>query len=119
LSKPSRFIDDIPPAVLDERGVERSFRKRRKTTVGANIDNIGKFFKDKKIDIDVHKLKKHEPGKEEGEFRKGDEVFLEKYGQGRIMALEGEGQELRYIVYFPKIGQRKKLLARVAKLKKV
>lgn len=117
-SRPSRFLDDIPSAVLDGRGAERLERKRRLTTVGANIENIGNFFKDRKISVDLDKLEKHATGSE-GEFRKGDEVFLSKYGKGTIVGTEGEGEELRYLVYFPSVGRRKKLLARAAKLTKV
>ena len=115
-SRPSRFLEDIPPGVLDERGHEKRV-KRRKTTVGANVDNIRNFFRDKKIDVDFSKLTKHAtvPG---AEFGVGDKVEFAKYGIGKVIAVEGEGDELRYVVNFRGVG-RKKLLARMAKLKKV
>jgi DNA helicase-2/ATP-dependent DNA helicase PcrA len=116
-TKPSRFLDDIPPAALLQRGGERRTR-RRKTTVGANIDSIGKFFKDRKIDIDIEKLKKKQKSPGGAEFGVGDRIEVTKYGVGKIVAIEGEGDELRYTVHFRGIG-RKKLLARVAKLKRV
>ena len=115
-SKPSRFLDDLPTAVLDERGAEAR-RKRRRTTVGANIENIGKFFKDKKIDVDLSKLRKQEAGAGGAEFRVGDRVEFAKYGVGKVVGVSGEGDELRYTVSFPGVGP-KKLLARIAKLKK-
>lgn len=118
--KPSRFLEDVPVAVLAERGAERptSRPKPQFHSVGANVDNIMKFFKDKDIDVDLGKLAKHAGGGE-GNFKKGDNVFMAKYGKGTIMTIEGEGEEKRYVVYFPQIGQRKKLLAKAAKLEKV
>jgi DNA helicase-2/ATP-dependent DNA helicase PcrA len=113
-NKPSRFIEDIPEGILNQRGAER--RRPRKTTVGANVENIGKFFKDRKIDIDLEKLAKHAaPGG--AEFSIGEKVKLDKYGTGKIVGTEGEGDDLRYIVNFRGVG-RKKILARLKKLTK-
>ena len=114
-AKPSRFLEDIPEAVLDERGVER--RRRRRTTIGANVDNIGKFFRDRKIDIDTSRLKRYAEKREGVEFSVGERVQLPKYGVGKVVGIESEGDELRYIVTFRKVG-RKKILARLKKLKK-
>lgn len=114
-SRSSRFIEDIPESVLDLRGGER--RKPRKTTIGANVENIGKFFKDRKIDIDVNKLAKHGVAPAGADFAVGEKVELSKYGSGKIVGMEGEGDDLRYIVHFRGVG-RKKILARLKKLKK-
>jgi DNA helicase-2/ATP-dependent DNA helicase PcrA len=114
-NKTSRFIEDIPETVLAERGGER--RKSRKTTVGSNIENIGKFFKDRKIDIDIEKLTKRSTTVG-AEFAIGDKVELSKYGTGKIVDIEGEGDDLRYVVNFRGVG-RKKILAKIKKLKKV
>jgi DNA helicase II / ATP-dependent DNA helicase PcrA len=119
ISRPSRFLNDIPLNVLEERGSEKLRAKRRLTTVGSNIDNIGKFFKDRNVDVDLSRLQKHTERRNEGEFSRGDKVFMNKYGEGQIMSIEGEGENMRYVVYFPSIGQRKKLMARVAKLKRL
>ena len=116
-SRPSRFLEDIPPAALSQRGAERR-RRRKKTTVGANIGNIEKFFKDKKIDVDVRKLTKHKAAAGGAEFAVGEKVEMSKYGTGRIVEIEGEGEGLRYIISFRGIG-KKKLLAKYAKLKRV
>ncbi len=114
-SRSSRFIEDVPEAVLDLRGGER--RKPRKTTMGANVENIGKFFKDRKIDIDVQKLIKHGGAPAGAEFAVGEKVELSKYGSGKIVGMEGEGDDLRYIVHFRGVG-KKKILAKLKKLKK-
>lgn len=116
-AKPSRFLQDIPASALDERGAVRR-TKRRKTTVGANIDNIGTFFKKKKIDIDVSKLSKYESSPEGAEFGVGDMVELSKYGVGKVVGMEGQGDDLRYLVKFRRVGI-KKIMARASKLKKV
>ena len=113
--KPSRFLEDIPESVLEERGAER--RRPRRTTVGANISNIGKFFRDRKIDIDSARLQRAAASANGAEFAIGDRVELAKYGAGKVVDLEGEGEELRYIVSFRGVG-RKKILARLKKLKK-
>ncbi|MCG8375539.1 MAG: UvrD-helicase domain-containing protein, partial [Chlorobiales bacterium] len=91
---PSRFLIDVPLSALDERGLGRLARKKRLTTVGSNIDNISKFFKEKQIPVDMSKLEKHSAARGQGEFRKGDHVLLTKYGKGTIVATEGEGEEL-------------------------
>ena len=117
-ARPSRFLDNLPMAVVEERGAGQLTRKRKMTTVGANLDNIGKFFKDKNIAVDMTRLTKKENSSGSG-FKKGDNVFMKKYGPGTIVSMEGSGDNLKYVVYFSKIGQRKKLLARVAKIQKI
>jgi DNA helicase-2/ATP-dependent DNA helicase PcrA len=115
----SRFLRDIPPHVLDERGADLLHKKsRKKPQFGSNIDNIGQFFKDRDIDVDLSKLEKSGSGGSSGQFKKGDAVFMEKFGPGRVMMVEGSGDSMKYVVYFSKLGKRKKLLARVAKLHK-
>jgi DNA helicase-2/ATP-dependent DNA helicase PcrA len=118
LSRPSRFLNDIPITVLEERGGERILNKRKMTTVGNNLDNINKFFKDRKIDIDTTKLRKHSASDTTEGFNKGDRVYLPKYGNGTVMAIEGNGDSKKYVVYFSNIGQRKKILARLGTLQK-
>lgn len=118
-ARPSRFLENLPMAVVEERGTGQLGGKRKITTVGANLDNIGKFFKDQNIAVDMSRLST-KPGNSTGNgYSKGDNVFMKKYGPGTIVSLEGDGDNLKYVVYFSKIGQRKKLLARVAKLQKI
>lgn len=118
-ARPSRFLDNLPMAVIEERGTGMLTQKRKTTTVGANLDNIGKFFKDKNIAVDLDKLKSKAAESAGAGFKKGDSVYLKKYGPGTIVSMEGSGENLKYVVYFSKIGQRKKLLARVAKIQKI
>jgi DNA helicase-2/ATP-dependent DNA helicase PcrA len=118
ISRPSRFLDDIPVTVMEERGGERLLKKRRVASVGNNIDNISQFFKDRQINIDTSRLNKHASSLNSGDFNKGDKVFLPKYGDGTVMGIQGTGDSKKYIVYFPKIGQRKKIMARLGTLKR-
>ncbi len=55
---------------------------------------------------------RQEPG---ARLRRGRQVRHASLGRGRVLRIEGSGEDMRLTVYFDKVG-RKKLIARFAQL---
>ena len=89
---PSRFLDEIPAEILEERQERRPFRP---TVFGRAI----------------------EPEEEEtvGPLSRGRRVRHPRYGFGVILSQEGSGEETRLTVFFDRAG-KKKFVARYADL---
>jgi len=87
---PSRFLDEIPPDVLrlDGDGTEAPGEPPRQASAGSA------------------------PG---GVFSVGDKVRHQKWGEGTVVRVSGEGEEARVTVAFPDQGI-KELLVKYAPL---
>jgi DNA helicase-2/ATP-dependent DNA helicase PcrA len=51
-----------------------------------------------------------------GDLEVGSEVMHEKFGKGKVLALDGEMPDIKATIFFPSAGQ-KQLLLKFAKLK--
>jgi DNA helicase-2/ATP-dependent DNA helicase PcrA len=128
--QPSRFLDEIPgarvaseqpgpPGRMDAEEVLDGIRYRPDPGAAG-----GARSSRRRLDFDAI-LKKgmaqREPTlryDEAPDFRPGARVFHPRYGEGKILAREGEGEDLKLTVSFS--GHRpKKFLARFAKLQRV
>jgi DNA helicase II / ATP-dependent DNA helicase PcrA len=160
-SVPSRFLEEIPPQLVEELGASRRARvgtgalahpagrspaihdsdrthyayededqsanwaaggQRRAapaTYSGRNynsIENIAEFFASRGKKFSVAKLPIEEHKGRKG-FRPGQKVRHPKYGEGTVYQREGEGEEAKITVQFPRFGL-KKLVEKYAQLER-
>jgi ATP-dependent DNA helicase UvrD/PcrA len=91
-----------------------------KQTVAAraynSIENIAEFFASRGKKFTVPKTPVEEPTGKRG-FRPGQKVRHPKYGEGTVYQREGEGEEAKITVQFPRFGL-KKLVEKYAQLER-
>jgi DNA helicase-2/ATP-dependent DNA helicase PcrA len=165
-SVPSRFLEEVPPRLVEELGGSRASRSRQPGDRGAtgalarparrspasftgesthysyededqsaawnpakvkpktatplanynSIDNIADFFSSRGKKFNVPKMQPEEPKGRRG-FRPGQKVKHPKYGEGTVYRREGDGEDAKITVQFPRFGL-KKLVERYAQLEK-
>ena len=81
-----------------------------------SIDNIAEFFASRGKKFNVPKLPVEEPKGKKG-FRPGQKVRHPKYGEGTVYQREGEGEDAKITVQFPRFGL-KKLVEKYAQLER-
>ena len=81
-----------------------------------SIDNIAEFFASRGKKFSVPKTLVEEPKGKKG-FRPGQKVRHPKYGEGTVYQREGEGEEAKITVQFPRFGL-KKLVEKYAQLER-
>ncbi len=81
-----------------------------------SIDNIAEFFASRGKKFSLPKLPVEEPKGKKG-FRPGQKVRHPKYGEGTVYHREGDGEEAKITVQFPRFGL-KKLVEKYAQLEK-
>jgi DNA helicase II / ATP-dependent DNA helicase PcrA len=95
-------------------------QSRQKTTAPArpynSIENIAEFFASRGKKFSVPKTPVEEPTGKRG-FRPGQKVRHPKYGEGTVYQREGEGEEAKITVQFPRFGL-KKLVEKYAQLER-
>ena len=147
---PSRFLEEIPPQLLEDLGSARGAaasrarqpeyhgdrhyayededqsagwprtgagRTQRKTYAAPtynSIDNIAEFFASRGKKFSRPKLDVPSPSGKHG-FRPGQRVRHPKYGEGTVYQREGEGEDAKITVQFPRFGL-KKLVEKYAQL---
>jgi DNA helicase-2/ATP-dependent DNA helicase PcrA len=82
-----------------------------------SIDNIAEFFASRGKKFSLPKSLVEEPKGKKG-FRPGQKVRHPKYGEGLVYQREGEGEDAKITVQFPRFGL-KKLIEKYAQLEKV
>jgi ATP-dependent DNA helicase UvrD/PcrA len=158
-SVPSRFLEEVPPQLVEELGGSRrrgasssvsSSASLSRTRVSAphephysyededqsaawnpakvkakspvplrnynSIDNIAEFFASRGKKFSVPRLPVEEPKGRRG-FRPGQKVKHPKYGEGTVYQREGDGEDAKITVQFPRFGL-KRLVERYAQLEK-
>ncbi|HET7207065.1 MAG TPA: UvrD-helicase domain-containing protein [Terriglobales bacterium] len=81
-----------------------------------SIGNIAEFFASRGKKFNVPRVPLEEPKKKKG-FRPGQKVRHPKYGEGTVYQREGEGEEAKITVQFPRFGL-KKLVEKYAQLER-
>ena len=91
-------------------------RPSRPTPASAynSIDNIAEFFASRGKKFSLPKPPVEEPTGKQG-FRPGQRVRHPKYGEGTVYQREGEGEDAKITVQFPRFGL-KKLVEKYAQL---
>jgi DNA helicase-2/ATP-dependent DNA helicase PcrA len=156
-SVPSRFLEEVPPQLVEELGGSRRstgrvgtgalarpagrrpataesthycyededqsatwnptrVKPKTATPLGNynSIDNIAEFFVSRGKKFNVPKMPSEEPKGRRG-FRPGQKVKHPKYGEGTVYQREGDGEDAKITVQFPRFGL-KKLVERYAQL---
>jgi DNA helicase-2/ATP-dependent DNA helicase PcrA len=111
------YEDEDQSAAWKRAGVAAS---RQKTTAPAkpynSIENIAEFFASRGKKFTVPRTPLEEPSGKRG-FRPGQRVRHPKYGEGTVYQREGEGEEAKITVQFPRFGL-KKLVEKYAQLER-
>jgi DNA helicase-2/ATP-dependent DNA helicase PcrA len=81
-----------------------------------SIENIAEFFASRGKKFTLPKTPVEEPTGKRG-FRPGQKVRHPKYGEGTVYQREGEGEEAKITVQFPRFGL-KKLVEKYAQLER-
>jgi DNA helicase-2/ATP-dependent DNA helicase PcrA len=81
-----------------------------------SIDNIAEFFASRGKKFSAPKLQMEAPAGKKG-FRPGQRVRHPKYGEGTVYHREGDGDDAKITVQFPRFGL-KKLVEKYAQLEK-
>jgi len=158
-SVPSRFLEEVPPQLVEEMGGARRSTGRVGTGALArpagrspaaadsthysyededqsaawnparvkpktaaplrnynSIDNIAEFFASRGKKFSVPKIPSEAPAGRRG-FRPGQKVKHPKYGEGTVFQREGDGEDAKITVQFPRFGL-KKLVEKYAQLEK-
>jgi len=158
-SVPSRFLEEVPPQLIEELGVSRARASRDRVGTGVlarpaerssaesethyayenedqsavwrshsqsqqtpsrpkynSIENIAEFFASRGKKFTLPKVPVEAPTGKKG-FRPGQKVKHPKYGEGTVFRREGEGEEAKITVQFPRFGL-KKLVEKYAQLER-
>jgi DNA helicase-2/ATP-dependent DNA helicase PcrA len=165
-SVPSRFLEEVPPQLVEELGGSRTRRTSASTSASTfpssagfsragapaphgqkphysyededqsadwnparvkpkmatplrnynSIDSIAEFLASRGKKFNVPKMAPEEPTGRRG-FRPGQKVKHPKYGEGTVYQREGDGEDAKITVQFPRFGL-KKLVERYAQLEK-
>ena len=118
LQGPSRFLDDLPPQVLAAPARRTPMTPRAPAIVNGNWEakrNRGKRFGRGTVDELDQRIDDGEPvfdvdadmqREEPQPFRSGDAVSHTILGIGRVVAVSGNGKDMRVIVDFPEAGRK-------------
>jgi len=112
--------EDEDQSVAWHSGDTRANSRAQKPTAPArpynSIENIAEFFASRGKKFTVPKTPVEEPTGKRG-FRPGQKVRHPKYGEGTVYQREGEGEEAKITVQFPRFGL-KKLVEKYAQLER-
>jgi DNA helicase-2/ATP-dependent DNA helicase PcrA len=113
------YEDEDQSAAWHDRAIVAA-QTRQKPTAPArpynSIENIAEFFASRGKKFSVPKPALEEPTGKRG-FRPGQKVRHPKYGEGTVYQREGEGEEAKITVQFPRFGL-KKLVEKYAQLER-
>jgi DNA helicase-2/ATP-dependent DNA helicase PcrA len=114
------YEDEDQSAAWQARASATSRASAPKPTAPAkpynSIENIAEFFASRGKKFTVPKTPVEEPTGKRG-FRPGQKVRHPKYGEGTVYQREGEGEEAKITVQFPRFGL-KKLVEKYAQLER-
>jgi DNA helicase II / ATP-dependent DNA helicase PcrA len=115
------YEDEDQSASWHARDSGRSDSRTSKPTVAAkaynSIENIAEFFASRGKKFSVPKAAPVEEPTGKRGFRPGQKVRHPKYGEGTVYRREGEGEEAKITVQFPRFGL-KKLVEKYAQLER-
>jgi DNA helicase II / ATP-dependent DNA helicase PcrA len=107
---PSRFLNEIPAALLSEVGGKR---RHLSSVPGTGTDRSGRVGANRDRIVDTA-LKPRGPvtsGAAALGLKVGDDVRHTKWGEGVILDIEGSGDKAEAVIRFPSVGEKRLLLA--------
>lgn len=126
-SESSRFIDEIDPKFVHHEvhsgssSNGRSLGGYRRPGVESRSPGFGMMGAAKRNLKPLHEVKKSAPKSSGGtteNLKVGYNVEHDRFGKGKITALNGKGDDQKAVVFFPRVGN-KTLILKFAKLKVV
>ncbi|HEX9349539.1 MAG TPA: UvrD-helicase domain-containing protein [Gemmatimonadales bacterium] len=111
LAEPSRFLDALPPHVVEERSTTPSWRPLRSSGAMPPRPSRPRGAAARRLPPDIGFPE--EASQDAPRYVKGERVRHRKFGGGIVRAVSGEGRELRVSVDFddPDIGTKQLLVA--------
>ncbi|MEW5976617.1 MAG: UvrD-helicase domain-containing protein [Acidobacteriota bacterium] len=118
-TQPSRFISEIPPALLDNPFPVTAQRRAAayQGPVYNTRESIENFYRQRGKQVELAPQAEPRTGRQPG-YRHGTYVRHPKYGVGMIIRCEGDGEDSKLTISFPGHGL-KKLVSKYAGLEKV
>ncbi|MBV9340747.1 MAG: UvrD-helicase domain-containing protein [Acidobacteria bacterium] len=113
---PSHYAYEDEDQTVEVEKFERMKGNTASRPRHTSIDNIAEFFASKGRKYSFPKLPVEEAKGSRG-FRPGQKVWHPKYGEGTVHRREGQGEEAKITVQFPRFGL-KKLVEKYAQLEK-
>ena len=114
------YAHETPEYDYDQRPRRNGSTGRRRTSYSGpaynSIDNIAEFFASRGKKFARPKVEIPEPAGKRG-FRPGQKVRHPKYGEGIVFRREGDGDDAKITVKFPRFGE-KKLVEKFAQLER-
>jgi len=108
------YEDEDQSASWDPARVTAEAKAARPLRSYNSIDNIAEFFASRGKKFSRPKMQLEEPTGKRG-FRPGQKVKHPKYGEGTVFRREGDGEDAKITVQFPRFGL-KKLVEKYAQL---
>jgi len=108
------YEDEDQSATWDPARVTAKAKPARPLRSYNSIDNIADFFASRGKKFSRPKMQLEEPTGKRG-FRPGQKVKHPKYGEGTVFRREGDGEDAKITVQFPRFGL-KKLVEKYAQL---
>ena len=111
---PSRFLDEIPPALVAEAKGSRASRRGRQSATfgGGGTARSGRDEHRDRVVESALRVKGPTPsGADALGLKVGDDVRHQKWGEGVILDIRGEGDKAEAVVRFPSEGEKHLLLA--------
>jgi DNA helicase-2/ATP-dependent DNA helicase PcrA len=111
LAEPSRFLDALPPHVVEERSTTPSWRPLRSSGAMSPRPSRPRGAAARRLPPDIGFPE--EVSQDAPRYVKGERVRHRKFGGGIVRAVSGEGRDLRVSVDFddPDIGTKQLLVA--------
>ncbi len=110
VNQPSRFLGEIPAALLDAEDEEP--RRAARGGVCRRVPEISSAFRAVGPRGSAAETAAEPAGEgRTGRFRKGATVFHPTYGEGVVRSVEGSGADMKVSVYFAGHGEKKFLVA--------
>ena len=113
VSRPSRFLKEIPQDFLEDMSKKRTEIKRTVSEFGGEAAAILKRYQE-----NLYKKPNDVTYSKPMDFKPGDIVNHRKFGRGMVIAAQPFGRDMRLEVSFDSIGT-KQLMAAFAKLEKI
>src|SRR5690606_9519481 len=115
---PSRFLDEIPAALVSEANGSRSSRAGRSSstfgwsgTSGGDRGSVIGARRDEMVERALRPSPPQQSGAHAIGIKVGDDVRHAKWGEGVVLDLSGEGEKTEARVRFPSVGEKVLLLS--------
>ena len=111
---PSRFLDEIPEELMKSEGGEHLRRNRSRSRGSRDSQDSQRgpgWRRDQVVETALRRSQPTSTGAEAMALRAGEDVVHDKWGEGVIISVTGQGDKAEAHVRFPSVGEKRLLLA--------